>query len=75
MNHEIMKVLLLEFDGSVELGQPDRGGGIEEMALLPLHRAQERCPRLLPDHRQEPLLSLLHHRPRGQGLCHPGRGF
>ena len=41
MNHEIMKVLLLESDGSVELGQPDRGGGVEEMALLPLHRAQE----------------------------------
>ena len=70
-----IKILPSAFVGSVEVGQPDREGGVEEVALLPLHRAQERCPRVLPDHRQEPLLSLLLHRPCGQGLCHTRGGF
>ena len=45
------------------------------MEVHSLHRAQKCPPRLHPDHRQEPLLQILHHRPRGQGLCDARRGF
>ena len=65
-----MRVKLVDFAEPMELGKPDRKPGIGTLALLPLYRAQERRPCLHPDHRQEPLLSLLHHRTRGQRLFH-----
>ena len=69
------KIWISEVPGAVELGKPNWEGGVETLAVHALHWAQERRPRLNPDHRKEPLLQILHHRPRGQGLCHQRRGF